>query len=241
MIPFSYFFFHHPDKPTGDAQQYLQDFFWRVALGGHYSHSLESRLGQDIRRIDKILRGELPSYDYPVDVSPAFVRQNGWFSTGRSYVKAILCLLAYHEPKSFIDHSTVKISNDWLKQANSKNYHHFFPVAYLLKQNRDYADINHIGNITIVDDFLNKREISDKRPSVYMRQFARKNSELEKTMNTHLIKLDSFGVWNDDYDTFLEKRCKAISRELHKRVIPQKTDDVGQKLTTDDYDVEAEA
>ena len=59
-------------------------------------------------------------------------------------------------------------------------------------------------------------------------------------MNTHLIKLDSFGVWDDDYNTFLEKRCKAISRELHKRVIPQKTDDVGQELTTDDYDVEAE-
>jgi len=241
LVPYTYFFYHHPDKPTGEKQRYLQDFFWRVALAGHYSHSLESRLAQDLKRMDVILRGKLPTYDYPVDISPDFIRQNGWFSTGRSYVKAILCLLAYHQPKSFIDDSIVQISNDWLKQANSKNYHHFFPVAYLLKQNTDYADINHVANITIVDDFLNKREIRDKKPSVYMRQFEKKNPDIDRSMSTHLIKLDSFGVWDDDYDTFFDKRCKAMSRELAKRVIPQKVDDAGQEPITDDYDVEAEA
>ena len=31
-------------------------------------------------------------------------------------------------------HAEVNISNDWLKQANSRNYHHFFPKAYLRRQ-----------------------------------------------------------------------------------------------------------
>ena len=26
LVPFSYFFYHHKDKPTGNKQKYLQDF-----------------------------------------------------------------------------------------------------------------------------------------------------------------------------------------------------------------------
>ena len=58
-----------------------------------------------------------------------------------------------------------------LKQANSKNYHHFFPRAYLTKKGEEKFKINHILNITIVDDFLNKNKIRAKAPSKYMKEF----------------------------------------------------------------------
>jgi hypothetical protein len=116
-------------------------------------------MAQDIRRVDAILDEKLPSYDYPVDTSADFVRDNGYFSAGRSYVKAIPCLLAYDEPKSFDNNALVRMSNDWLKQANSKNYHHFFPRAYLRRQGYKDWQANHVANITIVDDYLNKRKI----------------------------------------------------------------------------------
>jgi hypothetical protein len=128
-------------------------------LSGRYSSSVESKLAQDIKRIDRILADELPSYDWSIDTSEKFIKDNGWFSAARSYIKAILCVYAYHQPKSFNDNSIVNISNYWLKQANSKNYHHFFPKSYLKGKKYDSFYINHILNITIVDDFLNKREI----------------------------------------------------------------------------------
>lgn len=236
LVPFSYFFFNHQDKPTGDDAKRLQDFFWRIALGGRYSYSVESRLSQDIRKIDDILEGKLPSYETPIDTSDSFIRQNGWFATGRSYIKAILCLLAYKQPKSFVDDSVVTVSNDWLKRGNSKNYHHFFPKAYLKKQGLTDVDINHIANITIVDDFLNKRLIRDKAPARYMRDFAKQNPDLDRTMNSHLIRLESYGVWENDYEKFIRRRCKAIARELSKRVIRQDVDDLGQAVHTDDYE-----
>ena len=93
----------------------------------------------------------------------------------------MLCIYAYQQPKSFNDDSIVNISNDWLKQANSKNYHHFFPRAFLEKKiDWEYKQywINHILNITIVDDFLNKREISAKAPSVYMKKFTKQNPDM---------------------------------------------------------------
>lgn len=165
IVPFAYYFYHAKDKPTGERRKQLMDFFWRTSLAGRYSSSLEAKLGQDIKRIDRILEGNLPEYDYAVDTSARFVEANGEFRTGRSFIKAILCLLAYHEPKSFIDNAVVRISNDYLKQANSKNYHHFFPSGFLNKltqQGFQLPSSNHIANITIVDDFLNKLRSATK-------------------------------------------------------------------------------
>jgi len=239
IVPFSYFFFHHKDKPTGNKQKFLQDFFWRCSLSGRYSSSVESKLAQDIKRIDDILEDKLPIYDWSIDTSKEFIIANGWFSASRSYIKAILCIYAYHQPKSFIDDSLVNISNYWLKQANSKNYHHFFPRAYLKKQEEEEHYINHILNITIVDDFVNKREIGANAPSKYMSKFKMINSEIESTMKSHLINdLDSFGVWEDDYDVFFEKRARLLNIEIEKRIIKQEVDRKSQPDIRDDYEEE---
>lgn len=239
IVPFAYFFFNHKNKPTGVKQKYLQDYFWRCSLSGRYSSSVESKLAQDIKRIDKILTDELPSYDWPIDTSTSFIIDNGWFSAGRSYIKAILCIYAYTQPKSFNDNSIVNISNYWLKQANSKNYHHFFPRAYLKKQNEEEFYINHILNITIVDDFLNKREIGAKSPSKYMNNFQKINPDLADSMKSHLINdLDLFGIWNDDYEAFFENRAKLLSKEIEKRIIKQDIDRKSQPELKNDYEEE---
>ena len=241
VVPFAYFFYHHKDKPVGDQQKYLEDFFWRVSLSGRYSSATESKLAQDVKRVDKILKNELPEYDWGIDVSTDFIKYNGWFSAGRSYIKAILCIYAYQQPKSFIDNSHVNMSNDWLKQANSKNYHHFFPRAYLKKLNVDEDKINHILNITIVDDFLNKRKIKHSAPSKYMTEFKNVNPKLSETMKTHLIDdLNGFGVWSDNYQNFLDKRAEALSKEIEKRIIRQDIDKQPQPDLEEDYSEEIE-
>ena len=245
IVPFSYFFYNHPDKPVGEMAKRLRDFFWRVSLGGRYSHTLESRLAQDIEKIDEILAGNLPLYESPINTTASFIWDNGWFGTGRSYIKAILCIYSYKLPKSFVDDSLVNISNDFLSRANSKNYHHFFPKGFmnkkhmqehLIENDLDTNDVNHIANITIVDEFLNKRLIRDKAPSKYMADFKRKNQTLGNTMKSHLIDLDSFGVWEDDYCRFLWSRCQAIAKELRQRIVRQDIDRHHQSVKTDDFE-----
>ncbi len=208
LVPLAYFFYNHPDKPSGDKERYLKDLFWRISLSGRYSYASEGKLAQDVRRVDLILKDQQPTYDYSVNTSADFIRDNGWFGTGRSFIKALLCLLTYHQPKSFDNDALVHTSNDWLKQGNSKNYHHFFPKAYMRKKlGKDEWTVNHIANITIVDDFLNKRKIKDKPPATYMETFAESNPNLSETMESHLIDLDDFGVWENDYDRFFRQRC----------------------------------
>ena len=238
IVPFAYYFYHHKDKPIGEQQIYLQDYFWRSSLTERFSSAVETKLAQDIKKIDLILENKKPSYDQGVDIRPDSIIQNGWFSAGRSYIKALLCILAYKRPLSFNDNSIVNINNNWLKQANSKNYHHFFPRAYLKKQGEDEFYINHILNITIVDDFLNKREIKANPPAQYMKKYKNINLSLEKTMWTHLIgDLDEFGIFDNDYDKFFEMRAIAFSNELEKRLVTVDIDStVSSKIKQDDQD-----
>jgi len=101
----------------------------------------------------------------------------------------------------------------------------FFPKSY--PKQKGYSDnrINHILNVTIVDDFLNKREIRAKAPSDYMEKFRRTNSDLKMTMKTHLIEnIDTFGIWDDNYDLFIQKRAEVVSNEISKRIIQQEID-----------------
>lgn len=239
LVPFGYFFVKHPDKSNAEQKKLLKDFFWRVSLGSRYSSGLESKLAQDVKRMDLILQGKFPEYDWGIDASSKFILDNGWFNAGRSFIKAILCLYAYQVPRSFRDNAMVRIGNDWLKRADSKNYHHFFPRDFLGKRGEREVKINNIVNITIVDDYLNKRDIKARAPSDYMGQFAKENPSLGGTMKTHLIgDLAEFGVSGDNYDVFLQKRADAISAQLKQRLIPREIDKQGQALKEDDVEEE---
>jgi len=218
LVPFAYFFYFQKEKPKGEQIKFLEEFFWRMSLSFRYSSSTESKLAQDIKRIDEILKGNRPNYE-EVKVylsSPKDLIETG-FSAGSSYCKAILCLLAYHEPKDFQDNGKVILDNSWLKVANSKNYHHFFPKAYLRKNN--IGNENSLVNITLVSADLNKRRIKAKAPSIYIQDFLDENDELPTSIKSHLIDdLNNFGVLSDDYLVFLEKRANSIFNELKKRI-----------------------
>ena len=201
IVPFAYFFAQHPKNPTGDMKKRLRDYFWRVSLTGRYSAALEARITQDIReRIEKIIQGEAAKYDFGVDVSVTSLENNGYFSLSRAYIKALLCLLVQQKPRSFKSDDDVNVRNDWLKRANSRNYHHFFPKAFLAKKKEEDFYINHIANITIVDDQLNKQDIGAKPPATYIKMFIADNPKLEETLATHLIDLNNSGIEDNDYN-----------------------------------------
>lgn len=218
LVPFSYFFYYQKEKPKGEQIKYLEEFFWRISLSYRYSSSTESKLAQDIKRIDQILNGERPNYDeLKVFLSSPRDLIDTNFSAGNSYCKAVLCLLAYSEPKDFQDNGKVILDNSWLKMANSKNYHHFFPKSYLRKQG--IGNENSIVNITLVGADLNKRKIRAKAPSIYIQDFLDENAELHKSIKSHLIdNIDDFGIHSDDYAVFLEKRATSIYKALKNRI-----------------------
>lgn len=217
IVLFAYYFYNHTERPTGKQQQSLQDYFWRCIFGLRFTEGAASKINSDIINVmDKILRNESPVYDWGINISTESIKRNGVFSLSSAYVKGIVCILCNLHPLSFIDGHEVTIDNAWLSQGNSKNYHHFFPKAYM-KKNQPLIDenlVNHVVNITIVDSWLNKSQIKANAPSEYMKKFQDgmpDKTMLDENMKSHLITdLDDYGIWKDDYNLFFEKRLSAI-------------------------------
>ncbi|MDL1976332.1 MAG: DUF262 domain-containing protein [Deltaproteobacteria bacterium] len=229
LVPLAYFFYNKQDRPEAEQRKYLEEFFWRMSLSFRYSSSAESRLAQDIKRIDKVLAGERPNYNdikVYLDSPQALIETN--FSAGNSYCKAILCLLAYQEPKDLRDNGKVILDNSWLKVANSKNYHHFFPKAYL--KGKTVLDSNSLMNITLVSNHLNKRKIGAKSPSVYIGDFADQNSDINIALNSHFIDINGYGIESDDYQQFLNARAKKIFVHLKSRIELTHTESANKKI-----------
>ena len=222
LVSFAYFFYKNEEQPNAKQSKFLEEFFYRVSLSFRYQSATETKLAQDIKRIDKILSNTHPEYKDigTLEYSSEYLQKTS-FRAGNSYCKAILCLFAFFQPKGFRNNELVKLDNAFLKIAISKNYHHFFPKAYLNKNKEKESvkdlDSNSLMNITFISDEENKKQIRDTQPSKYINQKYLKNEYLAKTLETHLIE-KNFGIEEDDYRLFLKQRAKRVYKELKKRI-----------------------
>ena len=220
VVPFAYFFHTTGNKkPTNEQVRLLEQFFYWVGLTERYSSGTESKLAEDFNKMDAIAKSSAPKYLATELTIDAKAIEETWFSAGNAYCKAILCLLAYQQPKSFDTNGMVILDNSNLKIATSRNYHHFFPKAYL-KAADPKAEANLIANITLIDGYSNKHRIGKKPPSSYIGKFAKTNKAIAKTLQTHLINdMDAYGVKDDDYETFVSRRAQAIAWALNVKLM----------------------
>jgi hypothetical protein len=220
VVPFTYFFHATGNKkPNHEQVRLLEQFFYWAGLTERYSSSTESKMSEDFNKMDAIAKGTPPNYSSnELSIVPQVIAET-WFSAGNAYCKAILCLLAYQQPKSFDTNGLVILDNSHLKIATSRNYHHFFPKAYLASADKS-KEPNLIANITLIDGYSNKHRIGKKSPSEYTSKFAKDNEALPDTFQTHLIRdIEGYGVLADDYDMFIQRRAKAIALALNVKLL----------------------
>ena len=217
LVPIAYFFRINGFKQPNNTQaKLLSKYFFRSAFSQRFSSATETKLNTDIKLIENIKNNKEINFqkEIPTDSKEDFINRLYWdFSAGNAFDKGVLCIMAYAEPKSFNNNANVRLDNSHLSIATSKNFHHFFPKAYLKDE---YA--NALANITLVDDYLNKREIRDKDPKKYIQELQIDNPNLKATLKTHFIDLDTFGIWENDYNTFLQKRAEKLADEIIKRI-----------------------
>ena len=225
LIPLTWFFDKINNRGvTSREDTYLKQFVYFAALTQRYGSAIESKVSQDIKRMDAISKGDIPKYD--VNELPKITAedlQNEWFSVGNARSKMIMCLLSAAGPKCFSSNGAVILNNSWLKVSSSKNYHHFFPKSFLKKQGlTEEWKANSVMNIVLVADYLNKRQIGAKAPSDYIEKFIAENTELTATLQTHFIgDITDFGITSDNYEQFLEKRSELIANQISNIINPR--------------------
>lgn len=222
LVPIAYFFrINDLKQPSNNQAKAISKYFFRSSFSGRFSSSTETKLNADIKLIEKIKDNKEINFkeEIPIDSTKKdFINRLYYdFSAGNAFDKAILCIMAYAEPKSLNNNAKVRLDNSYLSIATSKNYHHFFPKAYLKRKKQDEF-ANALANITLVDDYLNKREIKDKAPKEYITKFQKENTNLVNTLKTHFIELENFGIFDDSYDLFLQKRTEKLANEILKRI-----------------------
>ena len=222
LVPIAYFFrINDLKQPSNNQAKAISKYFFRSSFSGRFSSSTETKLNADIKLIEKIKDNKEINFkeEIPIDSTKKdFINRLYYdLSAGNAFDKAILCIMAYAEPKSLNNNAKVRLDNSYLSIATSKNYHHFFPKAYLKRKKQDEF-ANALANITLVDDYLNKREIKDKAPKEYITKFQKENTNLVNTLKTHFIELENFGIFDDSYDLFLQKRTEKLANEILKRI-----------------------
>ena len=209
-------------RPNRLQSKRLSNFFWRAGWSERYSSSADTRLAQDKRAISQILRGTAPRLDWATSMNVDRI-VDASFSTSTAFSKTILALLASLEPQKYDSGDRVNLQNDHMHRSNSLNFHHVFPKAHLKAKGYEDWEANRIVNISLVDDFLNKRVIRARAPSDYMDEFW--TDDLVDIMETHLIDVrwqdddptSTAPIWSDDYRAFVQQRARAIVREMRSK------------------------
>lgn len=222
MVPFVYFFRKNRKEPDARQIAHLKEYFWRAALTSRFTSSVESKIAADCRLMDEVMDGKRPEYgkEFKVGLGREDIERLR-FNAGDAVNKAVLCVLASAGPRSFKSGTPVVLDDTNLSKSNSRNYHHFFPRAFLKKRGFGAGTLNLTANITLIGADLNKNEIGARAPSEYMGSFSEDNPRLEDAMKTHLIDdLEGYGVWDDDYEKFLKMRSARIWEELRSGFEP---------------------
>lgn len=231
IIPIVYFMFKNKGrKPTAQQTKWLKDYFWRSAITQRFSNAVASKLTTDVAYFEAVLKNKVPAKTHlpAVTITPKKIASDGSFKSIGSFIKAMLCLFVSKHPKSLEAGTNVVVDSSWISKKNSKNYHHFFPVAYMkqLKWNDSVCAVDHIANIVIIDSADNQT-IKAKAPSEYMAKFKKQNPDIKKTLESHLIgDLASFGIIKNNYKKFFDSRVSRICEELSKCIVKRSEDEI---------------
>lgn len=184
-----------------------------------YNASSYSSMYQDYSKLKTILNTNSHQEFQVENVTNRFVQLNGHNKTGDVFRKAILWMLENEMPLSMKNNMAIKID----QHSNSKRYclnlHHIFPKNYLKDKNSMYP-ADHLANLCHVESGINQKEISDKKPSVYLAELAQQNPKIKEAC--HSLQFDYDIAVQDNYDKFFEDRLDKI-RKLIESHFPELT------------------
>jgi hypothetical protein len=220
IIPFTFYFYKSKNNPTGNIKSYLETIFWHTALSEAYSGSTIQALEKDISRVRHIIDyGTNPGFTFNTKaklINLEKIKENGEFVATKAFCKAILCCYNLKRPKSIYNGSNLILENEYLLRSNSKQYHHFYPKAYLKTQKNisNLKMVNNIANIIFLDAESNLK-IGKKSPEIYLdacKSNIEKNDAIfQDVLNSNLLpNFETEFSCYLDFDIFIEWRIRAV-------------------------------
>jgi hypothetical protein len=124
-------------------------------------------------------------------------------------------LLCFHKPRDLLTGQNIDVANA-LHQANSKEFHHFFPRDYLKNSNMANArQANVLANIVMLTAASNKA-VTNRPPSDYLKQAqSQLGADFQNVLASNLISQVAFeAALKNDYSGYLKARSATIQDKV---------------------------
>ncbi|MEM1088491.1 MAG: DUF262 domain-containing protein [Pseudomonadota bacterium] len=211
LAPIAYFLHIRGSKVSAKDSKALLRYLFSAGWAERYTGPLDTNLNQDRLSMDGLFKTGVLTLEFSAEISSERIAEQE-FRANEAFSKTILAVMARKDPKDFATNASVDLDNSAMQRANSRNFHHFFPRAFLRKRGISAAELtgNSIANITLVGDQLNKHVIRARKPSDYLAEFKAENQSFARCLKSHHINSgDNSPVWDDDYEGFVKMRAKA--------------------------------
>lgn len=195
-----------------DAIQWraIERWFWRSAITGYFSGWNSGMMGADLYSVAKFAEGKTDALEANfVEPNPAIWSIRS-FRGNNAHSKVLALIMAYQHPKDLLTGQSIDVDKA-LAWQNTKEFHHFFPQAYLKKHDTLPAKISALSNMVYLSSSSNKL-ITDRAPSEYVKELLDSQGEKAREwMATNLIDDRAIdAALKDDFDEFLAARSSVI-------------------------------
>jgi len=200
---------------VGAQREQIKRWFWCSAFSQAYEKSPNTQSGRDVTELipwlrdstapaPENVRGFSFNHDQLRDVTP---RQ-------RSLYRATICLILASNDRPLDFHSGA-VLNEQILASSGIDDHHIFPAKFLDDLGIDPRLRDCVLNRCLIDSHTNQR-ISCRAPSDYMADLRNEPGfPMETVLASHLIpEGDESGLWNNDFELFLEQRQERLSRAI---------------------------
>jgi len=210
LVPLSYLFYKQSEL-NNEQTKIVEKWFWLACLSNRYDSTVESKIEEDCTYFDKIIDNEVPTFSYFIDwdtLKSRIISQR--YNLRNAFVKTILALYSYSEPKNLVDGRDVSL-DEVFSGYYKHNLHHIFPQAYLRRTEADKKELfDSVANIMFIPAITNIN-ISDESPADYLKEIQKNNSDLKEILVKHFIpNIDDSGLLENNFIKFLNYRTDQI-------------------------------
>lgn len=199
--------------PNPNAQQLeqIRRWFWLTTLSGYFSGWDSGQMANDTSAIRDFAAGKRDE----LTVSATLPNKSLWvtkpFRTNSAASKMLAIMFGHVEPRDLRTDQRIDVDKS-LAWANDKEFHHFFPQAYLKRNGIAASRSNVVGNIVLLTSASNI-SISDRAPSNYLSEILQQDGRaalVERLTSVLIPERALDAALNDDFDGFMDERASYL-------------------------------
>ncbi|OBB85148.1 hypothetical protein A5760_08900 [Mycobacterium colombiense] len=196
--------------PDGAQLAEIRKWFWRTTLAGYFGGWNTGQMARDLTAIADWASG----HHAKIDISTTTSNEKLWrvklFRSNSAAAKMVALMLSQTDPRDILNGQRIDPGKS-LAWANDKEFHHFFPQAYLAREIPG-AQPNLVANIVLLTSVSNIA-IKDSSPKDYLSKIIATDGreELLSRLESCLVSEEALdAALSNDYERFLTARSKTL-------------------------------